>query len=173
MLKEFDLDAPDQTKETRYEFRMQTRCVTALYERRFTAPKSTGKEWKILVEVVRQVTKPKIRDLLGVLTVQLQGDVGVFLSLPEAEKKRQTLKWLSSGIRMVADDAGWPLDSFRTAEGEVIRLNYVNSWIWKTPKPNPLRTVTAEVFVEHHLTEVLISIRFRTSAGALLNTERL
>jgi hypothetical protein len=71
-LREFDLDLPDDDAH-RFEFRGQTRCITALYERCFPSM-TTDKTWKVLVECMKSVKHTGTIDLLGVQVAQVRFD---------------------------------------------------------------------------------------------------
>jgi hypothetical protein len=102
MIKEFDLSADGIEKEKKMQFREETRCITSLFERCYTPSKITGKNWKILVEVVDVIKEPLVRNQLGVLKIQTIGDVISFLQMKPNKKLSATLNYLYSGIEKVA-----------------------------------------------------------------------
>lgn len=161
MLKEFDLDAPGHAKPERMRFRSETRCVTALFERCYRASGTSVKGWKILVEVVDGPERESIVDLVGVLVVQVRGDVREFLDLEEAAKLNRALELLMAGVLKLADRKGLDAAPFHDAASEVRRRGFKNEWVWKKPVANKSRSVVAEVVVEHGLNRAEISARFR------------
>lgn len=173
MIIEFDLDAPDKPKPTRLRFRNETRCVTALYERCYESSDDTGQAWKILVEVVGTITKPTIRNLIGVMTIQISGDVEAFFSLHTRARTERALDYLMDGIEKVIEEKGWNVSSFYQARDQVRYRRYVNEWIWKSPIPNKSKKFTAEVLVEHEVTQARISVRFRDNDQAVVGVKHL
>lgn len=173
MIKEFDLDAPQETHETRLKFRRETRCVTSLMERCYSPSEDTGTTWKILVEVVDRVTQCEYRDLLGVLTIQVEGNVAEFIRADKHAKMGSALKLLMKGVERVAHQMEWDISSFRSAEKQVVSREFVNEWVWKTPVPNKSKSLMAEILVEHKVDEVRISARFRDNENNVLNTQHL
>ena len=111
ILKEFALSWPTGSKEQRRAFSLQTRCVTALYERLFPSFK-TERCWKVLLECVEHVTKKQYRDLLGVYTLEVTADVGSFFSLSDAEKKEWTWGTLCAGIYGLLEQTTWQREPF-------------------------------------------------------------
>jgi hypothetical protein len=160
MLKEFDLDAPKEAKEYRHKFGLETRCITALYERNFVTSKETSKTWKILVEVVPSVTDGNIRNLIGVLVVQCAFDVPSFFELVPMEKKKTTLEILEKGINMVLQNKGWDAAPFLAASTAIRKRNFVNEWVWRKPYRKPKSSIYIEVFCQHDLDSFKINFRF-------------
>lgn len=160
MLKEFDLDAPALSKEGRKAFRHQTRSVTALYERLFKPFCITEKAWKILVEVVPDVTKPHVRDLLGVLTLQIAGDPYEFLNADRVNKPRIALDMLARGTQKLARELGWPTKAFDDAAQAVLDQKFVNRWTWKQGLWNKTRSMSCDIEVDHGLEEAKITASF-------------
>jgi hypothetical protein len=132
-LREFSLSArtgerpsPDSVQ---HRFGLQTRCVTALFERVF--PKfMESRGWKVLVECVAERPDEKVRNQLGVLTIQEVLDVRGFLAAAPREKKVVTLETLWRGITRVAAAEQWPLQPFEEARRAVLERDYVNEWSW-------------------------------------------
>ena len=173
ILKEFDLDAPTLSRESRQSFRHQTRCVTALYERLFRPFRNQQKAWKVLVEVVPVVTKPQVRDLLGALTFQVQGDPAEFLDALEDKKPQMALDWLVSGAAEVAKAHDWPMKPFQDAAAAVIAEDFINKWQWKSNLWNRSKTVCCDIEVEHDLSEAKIGAIFKNSDGLEIGTSAL
>ena len=85
-LVEFDLDVPLASKGVRHAYREESRSVTSLYERCFAGLK-VKRGWKVLVECVPDVEHVGVRDLLGVLTVQVEFDLERYFDLAPIQKK--------------------------------------------------------------------------------------
>jgi hypothetical protein len=149
MLKEFDLDAPALSKEARKAFRSQTRRVSALYQRLFRPFRINEKAWKALVEVVPEVTKPHVRDLLGVLTLQIEGDTSEFLNADEGRKPHIALELLSRGVQKLATELRWPPKAFEDAAKAVLEQKFINKWTWKQQLWNKGRSLSCKIEIEH------------------------
>lgn len=160
MLKEFDLDAPTLSKEDRQVFRWQTRCVTALYERLFSPSRITGKAWKVLIEVVPNVTKPHVRDLLGVLTLQIDGDPSEFLNAKREQKQRIALDLIVRGTKAMAGELEWLTQPFEDAAQAVLEQKFVNRWTWKHGLWNKSRSISCDIEVDHNVEDATITARF-------------
>jgi len=165
VIKEFDLDAPQMDKPKRLQFRNETRCVTALFERCYEPSKETGKPWKILVEVIDKDSRSGYKDLLGVLTTQVVGDIDGFLSLEKDEKKPQVLDFLMEGIGQVAQVLSLDMAPFEKAAAEVKRRGFINEWVWRSGIPNSSKTMSAEILVSHDVDAATISARIRNGGG--------
>lgn len=132
-LKEFSLATPTGERPSpdsvANRFRLQTRCVTALFERQF--PKlMESRGWKLLVECVPGAPDGSVRNELGVLSIQETLDVPAFLAASPREKKVRSLEILWKGIEDAAAVEGWPLAPFEQARRAVVELDYVNAWRW-------------------------------------------
>ncbi len=165
MIKEFDLDAPHMGKPKRLQFRNETRCVTALFERCYEPSKETGKPWKILVEVADKDARSGYKDLLGVLTTQIDGDIDGFLRLENAEKKPKTLDLLMNGIEQIAKALSLDMAPFEKAAAEVKRRGFVNEWVWGSEISNKSKTMSAEILVSHEVEATTLSARIRNGGG--------
>ncbi len=164
MLKEFDLDAPTLSKEDRHTFRNQTRCITALYERLFSPFQIRERAWKMLVEVVPSVTKPHVRDLLGVLTLQINGDPDDFMKADQEGKPHIALDWLRRGGQQVAKELKWPTEPFEEAAQAVLEREFLNTWTWKREIWNKNRSISCDIEVNHGLNEATIIAQFKNAA---------
>lgn len=80
----FDYDL--NWKEKRRSFSLETRCVTAMYERLFVKMKTVDC-WKILIECVETINEERILNLSGVVSVQVEYSINDFNSLSDYEKK--------------------------------------------------------------------------------------
>lgn len=140
LLKEFDLDLPyivDQEnvnsiiknqkceyneaikldyelnwKWKRRSFRLETRCITAMYERLFGKYK-TKDCWKVLIECVDHISDERIVNISGVCSVPIQFSLNEFGVKSELEKKRTTLRLLMDGIEKLTIYNNWDVKPFR------------------------------------------------------------
>jgi hypothetical protein len=149
-LVEFDLDAPQAAKAVRHAYREESRTVTSLYERCFRGLK-VKRGWKVLVECVPAVERAGVRDLLGVLTVQVEFDLERYRSLPPARKKEVLLECLDAGIRRVVLAEGWPLQPFEDARNCVLAKRFENEWVWGKEIWGPGRWYRAHLLCRHDL----------------------
>jgi len=167
MLKEFDLDAPKEPKLVRQKFRLETRCVTALFERCFASRQKTGKAWKLLIEAVPTIKRREVRDLLGVLTVERTFDVAGFFELPSKEKKAEALSLLNDGAEVICREKGWDFEPFRLATDAVRKLDYVNEWVWGRPFKHPDSLASVEILCRHDVDAFTVAFRMRRNRTAL------
>ena len=147
-LKEFDLDAPRLPRLERKAFRDASRSVTALYERCFDGL-NVSRGWKVLVECVPDVDDRRVRDLLGVLTVQVAFDVREPAHRESPGKEALFLDALYDGVVAVAQAEHWPIEPFEKARECVIGKNFVNQWWWRKPKWNRSRSMYGQLWCEH------------------------
>lgn len=121
-----------------------------MFERLFPVFR-TEKCWKILVECVSEVGKPKLRDLLGVFTVQVEAQVEDFLRLDHEGKKGWALDALTRGLDAVLAQTGWDCGPFQ-ATIEEVRLNRLaNYWQWRNAVKSPGKGHSAAVFCSHQV----------------------
>ncbi|MGH8049969.1 MAG: hypothetical protein ACREPB_04845 [Arenimonas sp.] len=160
MSMEFDLDAPGLSKQERNEFRYQTRSLTNLFERSFDSPLKLKKAWKVLIEVVPAIKHNRHRNLLGALTLEVEGQPGLLLAdATDDEKCNLALKWLMMGTDKLADELGLDSAQFESAAQKVRSLSFVNIRTWKKSIDSPDRKKKAEIIVDHRVHEARLVCR--------------
>lgn len=127
-LREFDLDLPNDVAH-RHEFRLQTRCITRLYERCFPGL-VVDKAWKVLVECVDGPPQTKVRDLLGVFVTQVSFDWKGWQAAAPLARKKMALTSLQEGVHCVVAEMQWPKGPFEKAYDDVVARGYVNELTW-------------------------------------------
>lgn len=150
-------DYEQNWKETRRKFRLETRCISAMVERIIESIE-TKECWKILIECVDSVKETKVLNFSGVYTVQVQLDYDDFFSGNNLHKKEKTLQLLLEGYNLIAKSKGWSLAAFRIAYEKIIQNEYKNEWFWKKPVKSPDKLYSAEVFMQHDVDFMNISI---------------
>lgn len=150
LLKDFDWDFPLEEMASRSRLGFETRYIMALYRRCFPKLKVDG-GWKVLVECVPCVTRPKaILGGGGVFMIETQFDLATYQASDTAHRKRIALETLQKSVLAVAAAFGWPAEPFEAAYKGVIERNYVNEWTWpKSPKSSPDRKHKAYVQCLH------------------------
>lgn len=164
------LDYAMNWKDKRRAFRLETRCITALYERLFRRMK-TADCWKIVIECVPEVRDSSLHNYSGVQTIQINFDYDGFSSYPAFLKKQHTLEMLMRGIRQVARDNGWELERFDEVYKQVKQLNYQNEWIWKKPVKSPDFNYVAEVLCVHDVNSMDIYMLVKDKVGTEVSRE--
>lgn len=101
-------DYQENWKAKRLKFRLETRCVTAMFERLFEKFMTNG-IWKILVECVEDITDERVLNELGVLVVHVPFNFNQFITASDLEKQKLTHQLLMSGIVKVCSDQSWDL----------------------------------------------------------------
>lgn len=157
-------------REKRRSFRLETRCITAMYERLFS-PMKTEDSRKILVECVDHITDARVLNISGVVSVQVEFSHDEFRTANEDEKKRIALHLLMKGIGKAAGDRGWLFEPFRTVATQIEQTGYSNEWVWKQAVPNRVTKYYAEVLCQHHVNSMDISILIRTANGVEVHRE--
>jgi hypothetical protein len=162
VLKEFGLTT-DGDLARRRAFSLQTRSVTALYERLFPRFKIQSC-WKVLVNCVNANARPQYRDLLGVYEMDVEVDVPSFFRLSDAQKRAWTFEHLQLGIERLRQQTGWAEEPFATACAMVNEQELRNVWRWCVAR-SPSGQKTAEVWVDHDVQACLISLVVRSHTG--------
>lgn len=81
------LDYALNWKWKRRSFSLETRCITAMYERLLGKYK-TKDCWKVLIECIENITDERIVNVSGVCSVPIQFSLNDFSEKNELEKKR-------------------------------------------------------------------------------------
>ncbi|KQY94470.1 hypothetical protein ASD24_02610 [Paenibacillus sp. Root52] len=197
ILKEFDLDLPytindeiiesvmrtqkcDYNEATKldYElnwkwkrrsFSLETRCITAMYERLF-GRYQTNDCWKVLIECVEDSSDKRIINDSGVWSVPIQFNLSEFSAKSELEKKKTTLQLLMSGIEKIAVCHNWRVEPFKETALKIEELGYLNEWTWKKAIKSPNKKCNATVICQHNVKtmDIYIAISHRDGTQVLL-----
>ncbi len=159
-------------KEKRRSFRLETRCVTAMYERLFGKMK-TEDCWKILVECVEDITEERILNLSGVVTVQVKSSFDEFCFLSGIEKKRTTLNLLMKGIEKISSHKNWVVEPFSEISFQIEQMGYSNEWIWKKAIKSPDNNYYAEILCQHNINSMDISILIWQINGVMIQRKKV
>lgn len=151
-------------KDKRRAFRLETRCITAMYERLFGKMK-TDNCWKILIECVDGIYDERILNLSGVVTAQVEFDISKFNLLDENEKKISTLSFLMKGIERITSSNGLDVEPFKVISSQIEQKGYINEWIWKKPVKSPTKEYYAEVICKHNVYSMDISLIVKNKEG--------
>ena len=135
-------------KEMRRKLTLQTRCITALFERLFGCF-DTRDCCKLLIEGVPVEPDSIIRNFSGVYTVQVVFDYDSFISMDELNKKKSILELLMYGIEKVASVQKWSMEPFTNVYKKITELGYKNEWVWFKSARSPSDEYTASVIVNH------------------------
>lgn len=159
-------------KQKRNTFRLETRCITALYER-FLGKFITNGCWKVLIECVESISNSHHRDLLGVFTIEILFNIDDYFNASDSDKKRIALEALKIGVDKIILELGWERERFDEAYYKIIENNFDNQWIWKRPIKSPDKRYIAEVFCRHGMYSFDISIIIKTHNGEKYKCERI
>ena len=152
-------------KEKRWQFQLMTRCMTSMVER-IMHPIETGDCWKILIECVDDKPEERIKNLLGVYTIQILFDVKKFFELSEYNKKKMVVETILKGINKLEEVVPFKLGEIREACDKIISEKYHNIWRWK--KPIKLMNQYAQIEVVHEVNIVNIHMLFLDNAGNVI-----
>jgi hypothetical protein len=148
-------------------FNLETRSITAMYERLFGRLK-TNDCMKISVKCVNEITQEGIINYLGVCTVQIQFNHNEFIKKTNYEKKVESLELLFKGIEKVVKLKGWDIKPFLEIKEKIIESNYVNVWRFKKPIKSPNKKSIAEVLCEHDVDKMTISLIIKDIKGNII-----
>jgi hypothetical protein len=166
---QFSLTLSGFSKETRSDFDFQSRSVLALFARCFSRPGFIDKKlWKIEVDLTNGEARPSVLSVGDVLSIQIKTDVNSFFQLEAVTKASKILEYLMAGLMKLSALQGWDISPFRIAYDEVINLNFVNHWLWKKPVLNKMRSMSAEVWIEHELSVVKIFVLIKDQAKTIV-----
>ena len=170
VLKEFDL-ITSGSKEKIRAFQLQTRCVTALYERFF--PKFKTKDcWKVLVRCDHDAARIHYRNIGGVCELSIVADVDSFFLLTDAEKKVWSFEQLKIGLLELIDQTQWKAEPFVETFQRVGELNLQNVWLWKKVR-SPSQKLSAEIWINHDVHSCVINLVVRDASGQEIKRQEL
>ncbi|WP_336783436.1 hypothetical protein [Paenibacillus illinoisensis] len=163
------LDYESNWKRKRRSFRLQSRCITAMYERLFGKYK-TKDCWKILIECVEEITDERIINDSGVCSVPVQFSIDDFVAKSELEKKKTVLQLLMEGIEKLTISNQWDYNLFKEIALQIQELGYINEWTWKKSIKSPNKKYSAKIICNHGVEsmDIFISISERDGKQVLL-----
>lgn len=138
-IRDFELYLISDDRNQRQRFQLQTRCVTALYERCFPGLR-VERCWKVLIECVEAVKRADVLDFSGVFTCQVAFDYREYERSGDAKRKQMALEAIHAGAMSVAEQKKWPKEPFEAARSCVLERAFRNEWTWPRAKWNPART---------------------------------
>lgn len=147
MIKEYDIDAPQLGKEARNLLRDQSRSVTSLLEQLIAPRLKIGRAWKVLVEIVPRDSGNGVREALGVLVVEVEGNAETFLDATGASEKGEiVLTWMARGLEKLLGKAEADQALHGVAE-QVRRSDFTAVKRWRGPVRKPGGGLSADVIV--------------------------
>lgn len=166
------LDYESSWKEKRRIFRLETRCISAMFERYFT--KITTKDcWKILVECVQGETEERVMNFSGVYTLKIHLDYNCFFTYNDYQKKVKTLELIMQGIRIMTKSQEWSLEPFETVYFKICKADYINEWVWKKAVKSSDKKFNAELLMQHEVKSMDISIIIRDRNGSEITRKKV
>lgn len=170
LLKEFDLITSGSKEKVR-AFQLQTRCVTALYQRLF--PKLMTKDcWKVLVRCVNDAPKTQYRNIGGVYEPFVVADVEGFFHLNDSEKKVWAFEHLKLGVIALLKQTGWETEPFMITFQKAEELKLNNVWLWKAVH-SPSRKLIAEIWIDHDVHSCVINLVVCERSGKEIKRQQL
>lgn len=166
------LDYEKNWKDKRHKFRLETRNISAMFERLFDKM-NTNDCWKILVECVDNIMEDRVLNFTGVNTVQVKFNYNKFSASDDYQKKQKTLDLLMEGIKIVAKNENWNIEPFETVYSKICEANYTNEWVWKKPVKSAGKKFSAEVLCQHGVESIEIYMVLRDKNGAELDRKKL
>ncbi|WP_442601936.1 hypothetical protein [Paenibacillus sp. KN14-4R] len=159
-------------KGMRRTIRLETRCMTSMFERLFNKLK-TEDCWKVLVECVSEIKEERILNFSGVCTVQVPFSYREFLESDDENKKIASLEILMEGIRIVALYKGWIIEPFERVYRSIKEQLYKNDWVWKKPLKSPDGKYIAEVLCQHNVKSMDIVLIVKAKDGTEVNRNKI
>lgn len=156
-------------QQRNFQFRLQTRNITAFYERCLKGYKN-DKCSKINIECVQKVDRDP-GAVFGIYTVQVAFNVDDFFKLVDLDKKKKTLELIRMGMSQVIDKEGWNRTVFDEAYNTIVTENYANKWVWKKQKSNPSRKYIAKVLCEHNIYSCDINVIIMDKNSQIIKKE--
>lgn len=162
-----DKDCPIEWKWIRREFVLETRCITAMFERLFSNYKVRGGR-KVLVECVDLIKSETVLNFSGVYVVQVKFNFLDFITLSDSDKKKVSLQLLREGVEKIASLNKWIFAPFDLVFSKIVEENYNNVWVWNKPVKNANKQYVAEVICEHEVRAISIFIEVKNIKGISL-----
>lgn len=166
------LDYGENWKDKRRQFRLETRNISAMFERLFGRMETKGCS-KILVECVDDVKEERVLNFSGVYTVQVKFNYNNFSASDDYQKKQKTLDLLMEGIIIVSRNEDWNIEPFETVYSKIRDANYTNEWVWKKPVKSAGKKFSAEILCQHGVKSIEIYIVLRDKNGGELGRKKV
>ena len=151
------IDYQTYWKDKRRRLSLQTRCISAFFERLFS-PIDTKDCKKILVECVHEKPESTIKNYSGVYTVQCLFDEQSFEKNDDLGKKKTSLDILMAGIKKVASNQNWDIEPFENVYNKIVAEGYNNEWVWQKSAKSPDKKYKANVLLQHEVDRIDILI---------------
>ena len=160
-------------KQKRREFALQTRCITACFERLF-GYMNTRDCKKITINCMPEVPVKSIKKFSGgFYEVQTKFCYTSFTKLNDYEKKKISLDLLMAGVRQIAKAQKWDMAQFEQVYEAIVAAEWKNEWVWKKPVSSPDKKAVAHVFLHHEVRQMDIYLVICDKNGREVVKERI
>ena len=166
------LDYQKNWKEKRLLFRLETRCITAMFER-FMSKFENKLFWKVLVEVVEDNKENSIINQSGVATVKVNYSYNDFKTLDNYKKKQKALELLLEGIRKISQEYQWNMEEFTKVEDMIKIDDYQNEWYWIKSLENSNKMYNADILCEHEVNFFRINLIVKNNLNQVVKKESI
>ncbi|MCM1183348.1 MAG: hypothetical protein NC337_08245 [Roseburia sp.] len=164
------LDYELHWKKKRNQFRLKTRCMTAMIER-IMEPVNTDDCWKILFECHKEEDESKedddIKNLLGVYAVRTRFNFEEFWESDSCGKKKMVIETIAVTVKKYKNNISFNLEGICAACEQITALGYVNEWIWR--KTLKLGKKQVRIQMRHEVEEMDIYMVFLNDDKQICN----
>ncbi len=162
------VDYENNWKDKRKSFRLDTRCMTAMFERLFEGIENV-EFWKILIECVPSVNDTHSKNIGGVIFKQIEFNYEDFVKYNNEIKKQISLETLIRGIKDICFEKNITFTPFEKVYNEIIKQDYKNNWQYGKSVKNKNKIYGAEILCEHDVEkiDIFISIKNKNSEEIL------
>ena len=137
-----DNPIPGNIREELIKFHSDTKNIVSLFKDVLKNPNFKGHHYINIVcmdavytdKVLAQGKKETGGELNGFYQAEIPINYSAFMSLPDDEKKKETLKLLMTGIRKIAAHLHWDMEPFEAAYDYVVEANYKNEQKQDAPR---------------------------------------
>jgi len=137
-----DNPIPGNIQEELIKFHSDTKSIISLFKDVLKNPNFKGHHYISIVcmdavytdKVLAQGKKETGLELNGFYQVEIPVNYSTFMSLPDYEKKKETLELLMTGIRKIAAHLHWDMKPFEEAYDYVVEANYKNEQKQDAPR---------------------------------------
>lgn len=156
----------------RRRFDIETRCTVSMFLRllgRYSTPDCS----KIVIDCVAQPNKKGFSSCMGIYTMEYPLNYNEFFSMDDFEKMKTTYNIIESSVLWVAQEKGWDMIPLHSTFSKMLEKNYMNYWTVGKRIKSPNKQITAELYVEHHITKIDFYIVIRNLLGEIIRKEKI
>lgn len=152
----------------RFRFEEESRCIVAMFFRLLRRYDNKDCK-KIVISCTEKNTRTDFGPVIGICVVNYAlKSADDFLNMDDKSKKECFFNILKESITTLAKAKDWDLTQLEKTLDQIEKSQFNNYWTYGKRKRSPNKLYTAELYIEHEVTELRFFILIRNNDGDII-----